>query len=68
VFAQLQGAYGGVIVGAGSSYPYPFLNPTPAGVGNDMFLYIGGMLAGFLLLGYLIFAADCWMAKRAILK
>jgi energy-converting hydrogenase Eha subunit C len=66
IFSQLRGAYGGNITGTESSYPYPFLDPTPAGAGSGMILYVGIMLAGFLMLGYVIFMIDRAMSKKNI--
>jgi hypothetical protein len=64
IFSQLRGAYGSNITGTESSYPYPFLDPTPAGAGSGMILYVGIMLAGFLMLGYVIFMIDHTMYKK----
>ncbi|HCC35401.1 MAG TPA: hypothetical protein DEQ02_07130 [Ruminococcaceae bacterium] len=66
MFALVRGALGGEISGTGSNYPYPFLDPTPSGAGNSMLLYVGIMLGGFLLLGYIIVALDWVLSKRAL--
>ena len=66
VFALVRGAVGGEIGDTGSKYPYPFLDPTPAGAGNEMFLYIGIMMAAFLLLGYILLLIDKILGKKRV--
>lgn len=67
-FALVQGTLGVEIGGTGSKYPYPFLDPTPAGAGNEMFLYIGIMMATFLFLGYIIYLIDRVLSKKAFVR
>lgn len=46
-------------------YPYPFLDPHGAGGYGSAFMYIGGILAGFLVIGSLIILVSRFRATRA---
>lgn len=62
----------GVYMGGGvtadvSPYPYTFLDPAISGVGGVV-AFCGAMLAAFVALGYVIFAIDRLLVKRARVK
>lgn len=59
----IKGSFGVVIPGTNSAYPYPILDPTSHGVGQQIYIYVAAIFFIFLLIGYLIFLLD-WILGR----
>jgi hypothetical protein len=66
IHAALRGFDSSIMNYAGTDpviYPYFFLNPEKVGIGG-MALWIFGLLAAFVLLGYLFFLIDRLLAGK----
>lgn len=47
ILTQVRGKFGGNIDGTNSSYTYPILDPTPNGIGNQFYIFAGGIFFSF---------------------